>query len=93
MMMSRPSDTGHTPFGDIFVSQSEDMIYWGRHRFMMGAVKGDESAWQSMKIGPGPIPIETDEGWLLIYHVLSTPATAMYTALVLLCWILTSRGR
>ena len=68
MMMSRPSDTGHTPFGDIFVSQSEDMIYWGRHRFMMGAVKGDESAWQSMKIGPGPIPIETDEGWLLIYH-------------------------
>ena len=68
MMMSRPSDTGHTPFGDIFVSQSEDMVYWGRHRFMMGAVKGDESAWQSMKIGPGPIPIETDEGWLLIYH-------------------------
>ena len=68
MMMSRPSDTGHTPFGDIFVSQSEDMIYWGRHRYMMGAVKGDESAWQSLKIGPGPIPIETDEGWLLIYH-------------------------
>ena len=68
MMMSRPSDTGHTPFGDIFVSQSEDLIYWGRHRFMMGAVKGDESAWQSLKIGPGPIPIETDEGWLLIYH-------------------------
>ena len=29
MMMSRPSDTGHTPFGDIFVSQSEDMIYLG----------------------------------------------------------------
>ena len=68
MMMSRPSDTGHTPFGDIFVSQSEDLIYWGRHRYMMGAVKGDESAWQSLKIGPGPIPIETDEGWLLIYH-------------------------
>ena len=68
MMMSRPSDTGHTPFGDIFVSQSEDLVYWGRHRYMMGAVKGDESAWQSLKIGPGPIPIETDEGWLLIYH-------------------------
>lgn len=24
--------------------------------------------WQSTKIGAGPIPIETDEGWLLIYH-------------------------
>ena len=67
-MLSRPSDSAHTPFGDIFLSESPDLIYWGRHRFMMGAVKGDESAWQSMKIGPGPIPIETDEGWLLIYH-------------------------
>lgn len=68
MMMSRPSDTGHTPFGDIFVSQSPDLCYWGKHRFMMGAVPGDASAWQSLKIGPGPVPIETDEGWLLIYH-------------------------
>lgn len=68
MMMSRPSDTGHTPFGDIYVSQTKDFEFWGRHRYMMGAVKGDASAWQSTKIGPGPIPIETDEGWLLIYH-------------------------
>lgn len=70
MLMSRPSDTGHTAFGDIFVSQSRDMEFWGRHRYMMGAVKEDIdlSAWQGTKIGPGPIPIETDEGWLLIYH-------------------------
>lgn len=68
MMLSRPSDNGHTPFGDIFVSQSADMEFWGRHRFVMGTIKGNESAWQSTKIGPGPTPIETDEGWLLIYH-------------------------
>ncbi|MDZ7333083.1 MAG: glycosylase, partial [candidate division KSB1 bacterium] len=24
--------------------------------------------WRSLKIGAGPIPIETTEGWLLIYH-------------------------
>ena len=24
--------------------------------------------WQRTKIGAGPIPIETDDGWLLIYH-------------------------
>jgi len=64
MMMSRPSDNGHTPFGDIFISQSPDMTYWGCHRYMMGVSSG----WQQTKIGPGPIPIETDEGWLLIYH-------------------------
>lgn len=68
MMLSRPSDTGHTPFGDIFLSQSPDLTYWGEHRFVMGTYKGDASAWQSGKIGPGPTPIETDEGWLLIYH-------------------------
>jgi beta-1,4-mannooligosaccharide/beta-1,4-mannosyl-N-acetylglucosamine phosphorylase len=67
-MLSRPSDTGHTAFGDIFYSESPDLIYWGRHRFVMGTVPGDKSAWQSTKIGPGPVPIETDEGWLLIYH-------------------------
>ena len=73
MMLSRPSDTGHTAFGDIFVSRSPDLKYWGCHRYVMGTVKGDESAWQSTKIGPGPTPIETDEGWLLIYHgVLTT---------------------
>lgn len=72
-MLSRPSDTGHTPFGDIFYSQSPDLEYWGHHRYVMGTYKGDASAWQSTKIGPGPCPIETDEGWLLIYHgVLNT---------------------
>ena len=34
----------------------------------MGTVPGDDSAWQSKKIGPGAVPIETDEGWLMIYH-------------------------
>ena len=63
-MLSRPSDNGHTPFGDIYISESKDMKYWGRHRFVMGATNG----WQSTKIGAGPIPIETDEGWLVIYH-------------------------
>lgn len=67
-IVSRPSDTGHTPFGDIFMSFSPDLTYWGKHRFVMGTVPGDASAWQSHKIGPGSVPIETDEGWLMIYH-------------------------
>ncbi|WP_059049256.1 glycoside hydrolase family 130 protein [Paenibacillus senegalimassiliensis] len=67
-MVSRPSDTGHTPFGDIFYSISPDLTFWGKHRYVMGTINGDASAWQSKKIGPGPVPIETDKGWLLIYH-------------------------
>jgi beta-1,4-mannooligosaccharide/beta-1,4-mannosyl-N-acetylglucosamine phosphorylase len=64
MMLSRPSDNGHTPFGEIFISQSTDMIHWGEHRHVMKPNGG----WQSTKIGAGPIPIETKEGWLMIYH-------------------------
>ena len=65
LMLSRPSDSGHTPFGDIFLSESPDLTYWGRHRHVMG--KGEEW-WQALKIGGGAAPIETDEGWLLFYH-------------------------
>lgn len=68
LMLSRPSDTGHTAFGDIFLSESPDLVYWGRHRYVMGVSDDNNSAWQSLKIGPGPAPIETDMGWLLIYH-------------------------
>lgn len=67
-MLSRPSDTGHTAFGDIFYSESPDLTFWGRHRHVMAPASFEQSAWQCMKIGAGPIPIETSEGWLLIYH-------------------------
>ena len=64
-MLSRPSDNGHTPFGDIFFSESPDLVHWGRHRHLMAPIPW---TWESTKIGAGPTPIETPEGWLLIYH-------------------------
>lgn len=64
-MLSRPSDSGHTAFGDIFLSQSPDMVFWGKHRHVMGK---SEKWWESLKIGGGAAPIETDEGWLIFYH-------------------------
>ncbi|MFC5045565.1 glycosidase [Aquimarina hainanensis] len=67
-MLSRPSDNGHTPFGDIYLSYSPDMKYWGEHRCVMKATPFEDSAWQCTKIGAGPVPIETEAGWLLIYH-------------------------
>ncbi|WP_129724232.1 glycoside hydrolase family 130 protein [Xylanivirga thermophila] len=66
VMLSRPSDSGHTPFGDIMLSKSPDLKYWGEHRIVMQ--KGGKGWWQSIKIGCGPAPIETDEGWLIFYH-------------------------
>ncbi len=67
-MLSRPSDTGHTAFGDIFYSESPDMEFWGHHRHVMSPSAFEVSAWQCMKVGAGPVPIETPEGWLLFHH-------------------------
>ena len=69
LLLSRPSDSAHTPFGDIYMSESPDLIYWGNHKYVMG--KGGSGWWQGTKIGAGPIPIETTEGWLLFYHGVS----------------------
>lgn len=70
LLLSRPSDSGHTPFGDIYLSESPDLIHWGNHKHIMS--KGGQGWWQGVKIGAGPVPIETEEGWLLFYHGVST---------------------
>ncbi len=67
-MLSRPSDNGHTPFGDIYISYSPDMKYWGEHRNVMKVAPFMDSAWQCTKIGAGAVPIKTSEGWLMFYH-------------------------
>ncbi len=64
VLFIRPCDKGHTPYGDIFLSHSKDLTYWGKHRFVMSPEKN----WERTKIGAGPTPIETDEGWLMFYH-------------------------
>lgn len=69
LLLSRPSDSGHTPFGNIYLSESPDLEHWGHHRFVMGS--GGKGWWQGTKVGAGPIPIETRDGWLLFYHGVS----------------------
>ncbi len=64
MLLIRPCDKGHTPYGDIYIIRSKDLEYWGKNRFVMSPVKN----WEMTKVGAGPTPIETDEGWLLFYH-------------------------
>lgn len=64
-MLSRPTSPGSDNLGSIWYSESPDLEYWGHHRHVMSPTS---LGWQSKKMGPGPCPIETDEGWLLIYH-------------------------
>ena len=60
--IARPSKRHRS--GDIFYAESPDLTHWGHHRLVFGPKGG----WQSTKVGPGPHPIRTKEGWLLIYH-------------------------
>lgn len=64
-MLSRPSDNAATPFGNIFISNSPDLKYWGDHHLLL---RPNFSWWCGQKVGPGPTPIETDEGWLVFTH-------------------------
>jgi predicted GH43/DUF377 family glycosyl hydrolase len=50
----------------IWISYSPDLKNWGKHVLMMNARKG--AWWDANKIGLSPPPIETPEGWLMIYH-------------------------
>jgi len=49
----------------IWVSYSRDLISWGNSRCVMESRPG---YWDSDRIGAAVPPIETDRGWLEIYH-------------------------
>ena len=51
--------------GIMWISYSNDLIHWGDSRVLMG-VRGD--CWDSWRIGACAPPIETEYGWLEIYH-------------------------
>ncbi len=66
----------HRPVTDaganIWISYSPDLQNWGRHTLMLPARKG--GWWDANKIGLSPPPIETDRGWLVLYHGVRTHA-------------------
>ncbi|MDI3317898.1 MAG: glycosidase [Bacillota bacterium] len=49
----------------IWISFSRDLRYWGDHQILLPARPG---WWDSARVGLGAPPVETPEGWLLIYH-------------------------
>ncbi len=61
----------------MWISYSPDLRNWGNHTLMLEARHG--GWWDANKIGLSPPPIETPEGWLVIYHgVRHTAAGAIY---------------
>ena len=54
------------PQENIWISESEDLIHWGSPRCVLE--EDDQPGWSSGKVGAGPPPLETPDGWVLIFH-------------------------
>ena len=69
--------TASTHRADVWLSRSADLRSWTAPEPVLGARPG--GWWDSARIGIGPPPLETSEGWLVIYHgVRQTVAGALY---------------
>jgi len=61
----------------VWMSFSPDLKHWGDHKLVLPARRGPW--WDAKKIGLSPPLIETNEGWLMMYHgVRMTPAGCLY---------------
>jgi predicted GH43/DUF377 family glycosyl hydrolase len=75
-MLHRPVSAGSSG-AHIWLSFSPDLKHWGDHHVVLNARRG--AWWDANKIGLSPPPLETPEGWLILYHgVRHTAAGCLY---------------
>lgn len=68
---------GMGPGAHIWLSFSSDLKYWGNHKILINARKG--GWWDANKVGLCAQPLETPDGWLILYHgVRQTASGATY---------------
>ncbi|MEM7246309.1 MAG: hypothetical protein AAF533_13250 [Acidobacteriota bacterium] len=64
-----PTEPGEPPSGDrVVLSESPDLVEW---RVRAEVFEGRLRTWDE-RIGSGPPPVLTTEGWLLVYHGVAT---------------------
>lgn len=59
----------HRRSPNIWICCSEDMKTWGEHKIL--ARINHDNDWEKTKVGLAGPPIETEKGWVLIYHGVS----------------------
>jgi len=62
--LHRPISAAPFTSPEIWFSQSPDLRHWGQHEPLACST----SAWEADRVGAGPPPIRTPQGWLVIYH-------------------------
>ncbi len=51
--------------GSIWISYSEDLVYWGESQFVMGPRGG---YWDLNRVGAATPPMRIDQGWFFLYY-------------------------
>jgi len=65
-MLHRPVPSIEDSGKHIWISFSPDLKHWGDHQVVLTARSG--GWWDANKIGLSTPPLETSEGWLILYH-------------------------
>jgi len=92
-LIHRPIVSGEA---HIWISFSPDLVHWGDHKILLHRRGG---LWDSQRVGLGTQPIETSEGWLILYHgVRETASGSLYRAGLALLdlekpWIVVKRSQ
>ena len=72
----------HRVFPNILIDFVDDLDFDGKTRWLVGQFKiptrALSSDWDNLKVGCGPPPIKTKDGWLLIYHAVSRDDESRY---------------
>jgi predicted GH43/DUF377 family glycosyl hydrolase len=66
VLIHRPTASFVEPGAHIWTSTSDDLKNWSDHKILIPARKG--AWWDANKVGLSAQPLETPEGWLILYH-------------------------
>ena len=72
-MLHRPVARSANMSPNIWISYSPDLKHWGDHQEVIQAREG--SWWDAGKIGLSAPPMETPQGWIILYHGVRTTAS------------------
>jgi len=66
VLFHRPKTQYEGGHGEIALSRSNDLVNWSAREKVLGPREG--AWWDSLRIGLGPPPLRTEDGWLVVYH-------------------------
>jgi predicted GH43/DUF377 family glycosyl hydrolase len=90
-MLHRPVAKYPTIESHIWLSYSPNLKHWGDHQELIHARRG--SWWDASKIGLSAPPIQTDYGWMVLYHGVRTTASGSIYRLGLVLLDIEDPGR